>query len=370
LPQINFQNKLVDHHALYAFCIQVLLAVDFDKNDAETVANSLTHANLSGWDSHGVARLPHYLLRIEQGSIKPRAQMNLKSLAPAAARLDGGHGMGHVVMASAAGHAIEKAKAAGACWVSVCNSSHCGTLSYSIRKIAEAGMIGIGFTHVDPMVVPFGASEPFCGTNPICITAPGRDGRVLCLDMATSVTPWNSIENAATEGVPIPAGWAMDEHGNETLDPKQVRAIYPMAGYKGSGLGLMIDVLCSMLSDSPYGPDIPKMYGDLSKHRQLGGLVGAIQIASFIELSRFQQRIDEMLHRWSALRPATPDGRVLYPGEPEEINRQQRMANGIPLGLQLIEAFDEIALRLGIEKLHLQTSHASPTETTLHTIVS
>src|SRR5690606_188410 len=146
----------------------------------------------------------------------------------------------------AADHAIEQAGSAGASWVSVCNSSHCGTLSYMGRRIARSGMIGIVFTHVDPMVVPFGASEPFCGTNPICIAAPGRGGRVLCLDMAPSVAPWTGIENAAIEGVPIPAGWAIDEDGNETLDPTHVRAINPMAGHKGSGLGLMIDVLCSM----------------------------------------------------------------------------------------------------------------------------
>ena len=360
MPQVTYQVRLVDHHALYSFCIQVLNVSGFNRADSHTVAESLTDANLSGWDSHGVARLPHYLRRIEQGSIKPQPNITVEQLAPAAARLDGGHGMGHVVMSQAAGHAIEQAGLAGASWVSVCNSSHCGTLSYMGRRIAKAGMIGIVFTHVDPMVVPFGASEPFCGTNPICIAAPGRDGRVLCLDMASSVTPWNSIENAATEGVPIPAGWAIDKDGNETLDPNQVRAINPMAGYKGSGLGLLIDVLCSMLSDSPYGPDIPKMYSDLSEHRRLGGLVGAINIASFVGLDRFQQRIDQMLDRWVGLRPSTPGGRVLYPGEPEEINRTQRLREGIPLGLQLIEQFNEIAQHLHVDPLQLMRVEKQP----------
>jgi ureidoglycolate dehydrogenase (NAD+) len=279
--------------------------------------------------------------------------MRLDQLAPAAARLDGGHGMGHVVMTKAADYAVQQAANAGASWVSVRNSSHCGTLSYMGRRIAQSGMIGIVFTHVDPMVVPFGASQSFCGTNPICIAAPGAEDRVLCLDMATSVTPWNSIENAAIEGVPIPAGWAVDADGNETQDPKKVVAINPMAGYKGSGLGLMIDVLCAMLSDSPFGPDIPKMYGDLSEHRRLGGLVGAIDITRFVKLDRFHQRIDDILERWGGLRPAKPGGRVLYPGEPEEINRQQRLAEGLPLGLHLIEDFNQIADKMGVDRLRL-----------------
>lgn len=363
MPQVTYQTRLVDHLELYSFCIQVLTATGFNDTDAHTVAESLTHANLSGWDSHGVARLPHYLRRIEQGSIRTRPDMHLERLAPAAARLDGGHGIGHVVMTKAADDAVEQAAESGASWVSVCNSSHCGTLSYMGRRIVQAGMIGVVFTHVDPMVVPFGASQPFCGTNPICLAAPGSGGRVLCLDMATSVTPWNSIENAATEGVPIPAGWAVDLDGNETLDPKQVVGLNPMAGYKGSGLGLMIDVLCSMLSDSPFGPDIPKMYGNLGEHRRLGGLVGAIDIRRFVPLDRFQQRIDDMLERWGALRPAKPGGRVLYPGEPGEINRQHRLAEGLPLGLQLIEDFNQIAKKMGVDKLRLLPQDQPQTRT-------
>lgn len=359
MPQLSFQSEPVAWEHLNKFCLDVLAAAGFDPAGARTVADSLTQANLSGWDSHGVARLPHYLRRVKQGSINPRPTISFELLGPAAARVDGNHGMGHVVMTRAAEHAVEQAKSAGASWVSVCNSSHCGTLSYFGHKIAEAGMIGFAFTHVDPMVVPFGSTEAFCGTNPICITAPGREGKVLCLDMATSVTPWNSIENAAIEGVGIPAGWAVDESGNETLDPNQVRAINPMAGYKGSGLGLMIDVLCAMLSDSPYGPDIPKMYGDLSQHRRLGGLVGAINIESFVGLDRFQHRISEMLQRWGALNPSQDGERVLYPGEPEEINRKQRLDQGIPLGLQLIDQFNEIAARMQVRPLRLLSTENS-----------
>lgn len=69
-------------------------------------------------------------------------------------------------------------------------------------------MIGIVFSHVDPMVLPHGARVPFGGTNPVCLTAPGDRGQALCLDMATSIVPWNVVANAALEGVPIPHGWA------------------------------------------------------------------------------------------------------------------------------------------------------------------
>ena len=151
------------------------------------------------------------------------------------------------------------------------------------------------------MVLPHGSKQPFCGTNPVCLTAPGEDGQALCLDMATSTIPWNQVTNAALDGAALAPGLAVDAEGHDTTDPDAVAALYPFGLYKGSGLGLMVDVLCALLSGAPYGPDIPKMYGDLSHKRQLGGLVGAIDIRRFVPLERFHRRVTELIQRWNAL---------------------------------------------------------------------
>ncbi len=351
MPQIETESVSYPHQGLRTFCSDLLEAAGLEPKDAQLVSEALVETNLRGIDSHGVARLPHYLRRIRAGSIVPGPQMHLEQLGPSAARLDGGHGLGHLVMNRATQEVIEIAKKSGSGWVSVYNSSHCGALFYYGLQIAEAGMIGFVFTHVDPMVLPFGSIQPFCGTNPICITAPGEKGEALCLDMATSVTPWNTIENAAQEGQEIPPGWAVDDQGRDTTDPTQVAALYPVGGYKGSGLGLMIDVLCSLLSDSPYGPDIPKMYGDMKENRRLGGLVGAIEISRFIELETFHKRASSMMERWGALNPSEPGKRPLYPGEPERLNRENRLVTGIPLGHRLIEEFQGLSKDYGVRPL-------------------
>ncbi|MCB9769214.1 MAG: Ldh family oxidoreductase [Candidatus Omnitrophica bacterium] len=352
MPQIETESVRYPYQPLRVFCVDLLSAAGLRSEDAELVSAALVETNLRGIDSHGVARLPHYLRRIRGGSIDPKPDMKLERLGPSLGCLDGGHGLGHVVMDRATKEVIDIAKGSGSGWVSVRNSSHCGALFYFGLQIAQAGMIGFVFTHVDPMVLPYGAIEPFCGTNPICITAPGEDGQSLCLDMATSVTPWNTIENAALEGKEIPLGWAVDSEGTDTTDPKEVAALYPVGGYKGSGLGLMIDVLCSLLSDSPYGPDIPKMYGDMTENRQLGGLVGAIDIERFVELKTFRPRIASIMQRWGNLKPSDPAQRPLYPGEPEMLNREERLKTGIPLGHRLIEQFQELANEYGIRQLN------------------
>ena len=119
------------------------------------------------------------------------------------------------------------------------------------------------------------------GTNPICISAPCAGGAPVCLDMATSAVPWNVVMNARRENRPMDASLAYDATGQATTDPNAVACLKPMAGHKGYGLAMMIDLLCGPLNGAPWGPNIPAMYGDLSQRRLLGSFVGAIDPKRF-----------------------------------------------------------------------------------------
>ena len=229
------ETKLVQPGPLRDFCAALLRAVGLGDMDAALVARSLVEASLRGIDSHGVARLPHYLGRMAHGSINACPVIQIERLGPACARLDGDHGLGQLVMWRAAQEAVALAKEAGAGWISLTSSSHCGALDFFGLKIAEAGMIGFVFTHVDPMVLPYGAKKPFCGTNPSCITAPGEGGQALCLDMATSKVPWNQVTNAALEGTTLAPGLAVDAGGRDTTDPNAITALYPFGSTKALG---------------------------------------------------------------------------------------------------------------------------------------
>jgi ureidoglycolate dehydrogenase (NAD+) len=350
MPQVVAKSRWVPHPRLELLAAQLFEAAQVPRDDAELAARILVEANLRGVDSHGVARAPHYLRRIRRGSINPRPRMVVSHLGASSACVDGDHGLGHLVMHRAAEEAACLARKSGAAWVTVRNSSHCGALAYYGQQIAAAGMIGLVFTHVDSMVLPYRAKQPFCGTNPLCICVPTRavedapyERPAVCLDMATSRVPWNTVANAAMEGVAIAQSWAVDSEGRATTNAEQARALLPLGSYKGSGLGLMIDILCSLLSGAPYGPDITRMYGDLGEQRRLGGLVGAIDISRFVELDEFCRRLNEMLVRWGALSPVEPGTKVLYPGEPEHLIRSERLRTGIPIGLHLLDELNELA---------------------------
>ena len=348
---MNADPLVLPANELLHFCTELFVASDLSSADAHRVADSLVHANLRGVDSHGIARLPHYLTRLALGSINARPRLSFDRLGASVGRVEGDHGPGQVVQWRATQEAVSLARETGAGWVTLRNSTHCGALDYYGLEIARQGMIGLVFTHVDPMVLPQGGRVPFSGTNPICITAPGEGGQIFCLDMATSIVAWNEVGNAAIEGRSIPSGWAVDAEGRDTTDPNSVAALYPFGGHKGAGLGLGIDILCSMLSGAPYGPDVPKMYGDLTARRYLGGMVGAIDIARFVPLDTVRSRITEMLCRWNRTLPMEPGGRVLYPGEPEEIMARTRAAEGIPIPRAVVAQLDGLCVERGWKTL-------------------
>jgi ureidoglycolate dehydrogenase (NAD+) len=277
--------------------------------------------------------------------------MRFERRAASTGILDGDDGLGHLVIRRAADEAGALAAETGAGWVAVRNSSHCGALAPFGLRLTERGMVALVFTHADSMVLPYGAIEPFCGTNPICLAAPGAEGKTLCLDMATSVTPWNVVANAQAEGVPIPPGWAVDQAGHDTTDPYAATALYPFGGYKGSGLGVLIDVLCAMFSGAPFGPDIPKMYGDVHERRRLGGLVGAIDIASFTDVETFGERVWQMALRLGHMKPEQDGCRVRYPGEPELETKADRKVQGIPLGVQVFAELNQLAREASLDPL-------------------
>jgi ureidoglycolate dehydrogenase (NAD+) len=360
MATISYHSVRIRPSDLLALTAGVLAAMGVPPADARYVAWHLVETNLRGTDSHGVARLPHYVRRLKAGGILSRPQMMFQRQGAAVGTLDGGHGLGHLVMARAADEAAHLARESGAGWVAVKNSSHCGALAPLGLRLAEQGLIGFVFSHVDPMVLPHGSSRGFAGTNPICITAPGADGKTLCLDIATSIVPWNLVANAQKEGVPIPSGWAVDRQGEPTTNPNEVAALHPFGFHKGSGLGLLIDVLCAMLSGAPFGPQIPKMYSpDLSEHRQLGGLVGAIDIARFIKRSSFEARVLAFVTQLGALPAAQGFDRVRFPGEPELETKRQREQHGIPVGRETLDELNSVAEQVGVPRVQpLETTHS------------
>ncbi len=87
----------------------------------------------------------------------------------------------------------------------------------------------------------------------------------------------------------IPDTWAVDSKGEPTTDPFKVNALVPIAGPKGYGLMMMVDVLSGILLGLPFGNKVSSMYHDLTEDRNLGQLHIVINPEFFAGIKCFQR---------------------------------------------------------------------------------
>jgi ureidoglycolate dehydrogenase (NAD+) len=331
---------LVGADELGRFIRDALIAHGAREADAASVAEGLIWANLRGGDGHGVSRLPRYLKFIERGEIDPTAEPRLSHDRPASFVLDGGRGFGPVAAMAAAALTVQRAKTIGVCFGLVRNTTHTGAIGRYAQWIAEQGcaalILGGG---MGPMAY-HGARVVSMGTNPIAIAVPGGNGPIL-LDMATSTISNGKILQGRATGQPLPEGTVLTAAGEPTTDPRLAEILLPLGGPKGSGLGLMFEMLASVLAGAPIqarilGPE--KLTRNMANAAML-----AIDIAAFRPLGDFIADADALGALLKALPRQSGLDEITLPGERSQRTELKRRKSGIPIPLKLWRELEGIA---------------------------
>lgn len=304
---------------------------------ANETANHLTYADMSGIHSHGAVRVDYYAERAVKGGVNLDPKLHFEETGPASGIFHGDNGQGHFVANEALDPAIQMAKETGVAVVGVSKVSHTGTLSYYLRKVAQQDLIALAFTNSDPMVVPFGGSEVFFGTNPIAFAAPREDEEPIVFDMATTVQAWGKVLDARSKNKEIPSDWAVDKEGNPTTNPHDVAALLPIAGPKGYGLMMLVDILSAVLLGLPSGKHTSSMYEDLSKERNLGHTFIIIDPDKFAGAEAVKRQMEQTVQELHAVEPADGFDQVYYPGELSLLTYQKHKENGVDIPAELVE---------------------------------
>jgi LDH2 family malate/lactate/ureidoglycolate dehydrogenase len=311
----------------------LLVGAGASREEAETVARGCVAANLVGHDSHGIILIPTYVERIKVGHIVPGAPFKVVQESPTTTVIDGHWGFGFVVNEKAMRLTIEKAKAANVAATTVFRQSHVGRLGAYPLMAAEAGMIGIATADSGrsaKAVAPFGGREARLGTNPISIAVPSDLPGPLCLDMATSAVAVGKLTLAQARGEKIPLGWIVDSEGKHTTDPARFRpggALLPLGGtegYKGSGLAVIVEILCGLLTGLGFGVEPSGRHND-------GCFLAAFKVDAFRPLAEFKREVAEFARYLKATRPSEGSTGVFYPGEVEYLREQERRKDGIEI---------------------------------------
>lgn len=345
----------VEREALERFMSAVLRRAGADEASAGAVTRALVTASRMGTDSHGLRLLPHYVQALQGGRLKGAPKMQFERRLPATGYLDADDGLGHLAAYTAMAHAVEMAEQVGMGAVAVGNASHFGAAGCYALAAAERGLIGLVTCNSDPFVLLHQGSRPFHGTNPIAFAAPVAGEQPYLLDMATSAIPWNRVQQYGAIGRELPDQVAADAEGRVTRTPGEVAALLPLGGsdfgFKGAGLGGMVEVLSSMLAGMQHGYRLLPMGGpDMASPRGIAHFVMALRPDAFASGDAFPACLRRYLDDLRA-QPGRNGAGVLAPGDREWACQVQRDALGIPLDSANQIAYAELAERLDVPPL-------------------
>lgn len=352
-PTLRFRrDDLMD------FVVRYMSKLGVSEEDAKIVGKVLICADIRGVESHGMQRLgSYYGSRISKGWLDPSNPWKVISDTSSTALIDGGNGLGQVVSHKAMRMAIEKARKTGVSAITVRNSNHYGIAGYYAMMALEEGMIGMSLTNSQPLVAPTYGRTAVVGTNPIAVAAPSGKHYPYLLDMATSAVAYGKIQIYEKKHEHIPIGWGIDETGQATNDPTMIRpgghgALLPLggmeitAGYKGYGLALFVEVLCSLLSGGNFltkvgGPGKPEPTG-------VSHFFMAINIESFRPVFDFKESMDEMIDLLKKSPLAVGRDEILVAGEKEFEYAKYNREHGVPLIKPIVDDLRKEGERVGV----------------------
>ena len=294
----------------------IFIKYKLSKDHATICAEALINAELVGAPSHGLSRLKMYCDRITKKVINPKAKVKVKKISQSIAHIDGNNSIGFVAADIAIKTAISNAKKTGIGLVAVKNSGHYGLSGYYAEQAVKKGLMVMVFTNAPPAVAPHGALKSLFGTNPICFGTPTGSKIPFILDTSISMINRGKIRVAAREGTKIPEGVALDKFGKPTTDPKKALegVQLPIAGFRGSGLAWMVDILSGVLTGGNHAGRVKDPFTDFSGPQNIGHLFFVLKPNLFVGNS-FNKRIKDNIKTIKKLPKIKGVKEILYPGQ-------------------------------------------------------
>jgi LDH2 family malate/lactate/ureidoglycolate dehydrogenase len=343
----------VDHHKLFEFCKQLLIAGGMPQGDAELVARLLVKAELRGYAGHGVTRVPQYLRFIENKTYDLSTGPEVEHEGKVTAVVDGKHYIGQVAAQMAMEIAIRKAREHGAGIVCLRRAGHTGRLADYMEMATDHGMIGMGAVSVGSATTTlYGSMKAITGTNPMAFGIPARNGKSIILDFATASMSMGEIQKRVAKREKIPNGILLDGNGNPTSDFEAFRGpprgvFLPFGGYKGSGVALVTEILGGLLSGNGLG----KQWWNNGGHGVNGVFLQAFAVEEFQPLESFYDKIDELIAFVKSTQCAPGFNEILLPGESGRRRELQQMNDGVEVDEGTWSELVELAAELNVKEI-------------------
>ena len=322
--------------------IYIFKKYSLSSTHAKISAEAIIKAELVGAQSHGLSRLKMYCDRIKKNLINSKPKIKIKKISKSASLIDADNSIGFVSGDIGIKQAIKNAKSSGIGIVAVKNSGHYGLSSFYAEQAVKKNLLVLCFTNAPPALAPHGAKKSLFGTNPICFGSPTGDNVPFILDTSMSKVNRGKIRLAAKMGIKIPEDSALDKNGNPTIDALKALAgvQLPIAGFRGSGLAWMVDILSGVLTGASHGGKVKDPFDDFSGPQNIGHLF--ITFKSNLFLNDYIPRIKQNLKRVKKLPKIKGIKEIMYPGQNKYKRYKKNMNKKINIPHEILKDINSL----------------------------
>ena len=321
---------------------QIFLKHKLSKNHAEICSNYLVKAEILDAKGHGLARLTMYCERIKAKVINPKPKIKIKKISSSASYIDADNSIGFVSADIGIKQAIKNAKKTGIGLVAIKKSGHYGLSSFYAEQAVNNKLMVFCFTNAPAALAPHGAKKSLFGTNPICFGVP-TGGVPFVFDASTSMINRGAIRRADKLGLKIPYGVALNKQGKITTNAKEALrgTQLPIAGFKGSGLAWMVDILSGVFTGSSHGGKTKDPFDDFSGPQNMGHLFITINPKIFSG-NNFLKEMKKNISRIKKLPKAKGFKSILYPGERKNNIYRKNLNKDISIPPKILKELNDL----------------------------
>lgn len=317
--------------------VAALTASGTSMENAGPVAKALVDAEIDGQAGHGFSRVSSYCGQAKTGKVNGAAVPKATRTVPGFISVDADGGFAYRAMALAIDRVAEAATECGIAAAAIANSHHCGQAGLHVEALAERGCVALLFANTPKAMAPWGGDAPLFGTNPIAFAAPRNDAAPLVIDLSLSKVARGKIMAAGKRGEAIPEGWALDDQGRATTDPKAALAgsMIPMGDAKGAALAMMVEIMAVCLTGANFSFEATSFFDAEGARPGVGQLLIALDVNK-ISGAGFSSRMDVL----TAAVEAQAGTRL--PGSKRLKNREAAETGGIAVSAALVQEIREL----------------------------
>ena len=311
-------------------------------NHSKICTNYLIKAELINAQSHGLARLKMYCDRLKKGLINPKAKIKIKRVSSSISHINANNCIGFVAADLGMKIAIKNAKKTGIGLVAIKKSGHYGLSSFYAEQAVKKNLLVFCFTNAPPALAPHGAKKSLFGTNPICFGAPTGKAPFI-FDSSASIINRGKIRRAEKLHLKIPFGVALNKKGKITTNAKQalLGTQLPIAGFKGSGLAWMVDILSGVLTGSGHGGKVKDPFDDFTGPQNVGHLFLTINPNVFSGNS-FLKEMKKNIKLVKKLPKAKGFSSIMYPGERKNKIYKKNINKDISIPSKILKEMEDL----------------------------